>query len=138
MASEDFTKRVDDDRPGPPALATDGTRRVVPDQPLDGTRRVMGDEPPPSRIMPLGTLQPGHKLLDKYEVVETLNPHETERPGIFVCRDGDQKVVVKVAALRYPPKPELWEKLPLLDHPHVLKVFEVRESDGLYYEVQQY
>jgi serine/threonine protein kinase len=138
MATEDFTKRVDDERPGPPPLPLDGTRRVVPDQPLDGTRRVMGDEPPPSRVMPLGTLAPGHILLDQYEVVETLNPHETERPGIFVCRTPERKVVVKVAAQRYPPKPELWEKLPFLDHPNVLKVFEVRESNGLYYEVQQY
>ena len=138
MGAEDFTKRVDDDRPGPPSAAIDGTRRVVADQPLDGTRRVMGDEPPPSRLMPLGTLPPGHVLLDKYSVVETLNPHETERPGIFVCRDGDRKVVVKVAALRYPPKPDLWEKLPQLDHPNVLKVYEVRESGGFFYEVQEY
>lgn len=98
----------------------------------------MGDEPPPSRVMPLGTLTPGHILLDKYEVVDTLNPHETERPGIFVCRDGDRKVIVKVAALRYPPKTDLWELLPTLDHPNVLKVYEVRESGGLYYEVQEY
>ena len=137
MADDSSTRRVAEERH---VAVEDSTPRVERNQPTDGTRRVFGEQPmpPPSKVAVLGFLQPGHKLLDRFEVIETLHPHETERPGIFVCNDGERKVVVKIAPLQYPPKPELWVKLPELDHPNVLKVFETLESGGLYFEIQEY
>jgi len=122
-------------------LPSDGTRRVEEDRAPDGTRRVFGGAPDvgvPQRLAPLGFLQSGHILLGRYEVIDTLHPHETERPGIFVCKDGDRRIVVKVAPVLYPPKQELWQKLPTLDHPNVLKVYETLERGGLFYEIQEY
>lgn len=136
-ADESYTKRVVDE----PPLPGEDTLRVPRDLPYDGTRRVIVDEAPvePSeRIETLGYLEPGETILGEYEVVRTLSPHETERPGVFVCQKGSERVVVKVAALRFPPKQELWEKLSTFEHPNVLRVFQTKEADGLYYEIQEY
>jgi serine/threonine protein kinase len=134
MLSEDAPTKQVSQEPVP----SDATRRVPMDGPIDGTRRIITDEVLPEGINPLGYLQPGSMLLNAYEVVETLHPHETERAGIFVCRQGERTVVLKVAALLHPPKPELWDRLASLDHPNVLKVYETLQYQGLYYEIQEY
>lgn len=138
MASdESYTKRVVDE----PPLPGEDTLRVPRNLPYDQTRRVILDEPPleePERMATLGYLHAGETLLSRFEVVRTLSPHETERPGVFICRAGHETVVVKVAALRFPPKQELWDRLSTFEHPNVLRVFETREEGGLFYEVQEY
>ena len=117
---------------------SDRTRRVDL-RPADGTRRVMVDRPArPSQVVPIGFLSSGEVLLGQYEVLETIHPHETERAGVFICRDGKRQVVVKVAALDHPPKAELWDRLQGLEHPHILKVFQTFEKEGHFCEVQEY
>ena len=111
------------------------TRRID-DMGARGTLRIT-DEQARERGMPLGALPPGVLLCNAYTVERTLHPHETQRPGLFLCRGPEGRVVVKVAATRFPPKAELWQRLPFLHHPHILRTYQVLEVDDLYYEIQE-
>jgi serine/threonine protein kinase len=87
---------------------------------------------------PLGTLNAGATLCGDCTVAETLHPHESGRPGLYICDAPEGRVVVKVAALDFPPKAELWNRLPILQHPHVLRTFRIMEEGGFFYEVQEF
>ena len=140
MAEE--TKRIvaTDMHAQPASASAAHTRRVAENLP-PGTRRVAeipeGDAGTAERL-PLGVPAPGTVLCAQYRVERTLYPHESQRPGLFLCQGPEGAVVVKVAATLHPPKRDLWARLPSLRHPHVLRTYRVLEEEGFYYEVQEY
>lgn len=87
----------------------------------------------------LGMVPPGTILLGEYVVIATVHPHETTHPGLFRCvAHGVQDVMLKVAPSEHPPKPGLWEMLPELTHPNVVKTLKVVEDGGRFYEIQEF
>ena len=120
------------------------TRRVA-DIDTSATRRVSGADLPTSRVEtgqaalhPIGVLQPGAVLCGDCVVEQTLFAHESQRPGLYLCRAPEGQVIVKVAALNFPPRPELWHRLPLLVHPNVIRTYRILEENGYFFEVQEY
>lgn len=143
MANE--TRRVVFDENGEPI--TSGTEanktRRVEDIAASGTRRVPEEAPGGTtttrRPLPLGVLAAGMLLCGHCTVEETLQPHETQRPGLYLCDSSKYgQVIVKIYASNFPPKPELWPRLPFLRHPAVIHTFEVLEFEGHFYEIQEY
>jgi serine/threonine protein kinase len=114
-----------------------GTTRVSPDTLEPLTTRVSPFQPTASRL-PLGTVPPGEVLCGDCVVERTLHPHETQRPGLYLCRAPEGRVVVKVAPMQFPPRLALWERLPSLRHLAVLRTFRTVEEDGYFYDVQEY
>jgi hypothetical protein len=131
---------------GAPHGAVGATRRVGEDLAVATRRMTVGEDGTVrvewvhqgGRRLALGVLPPGTILCGDCRVEYTLYPHETERPGLYLCQAPEGHVVVKVYAANYPPKPELWEKLTQLDHPNVLTIYRTLDEDGFYYEVQEY
>lgn len=93
-----------------------------------------------SRGVLLAELAPGDTLCEEFEVVTVLRQHERARAGLFVCRDGSGAgdVLVKVSPPAHPPDRPLWERLPNLDHPNIVRTLRVIEFDGLFCDVQEY
>lgn len=147
----DETRRVilSDDGEAPPSCVPDApsqTRRVA-EIDTSGTMRVPEDDTavtapapllPGGQRPPLGTLMPGRVLCGDCTVVQTLQPHESQRPGLYLCSAPEGQVIVKVAATTFPPKLELWERLVYLLHPHVLRTYRTLEDEGFFFEVQEY
>lgn len=138
------TRRIDPEATNADhAKGTDATRRVEPSS-GSGTRRVAPTQARPGMVTttgpasPLGTLLPGAPLLKEYTVQQTICPHETQRPGIYLCAGPTGKVIIKVAAVNHPPKPELWDRLCGLKHPNLVQTLATTEYEGRYYEVQEY
>ncbi|HEX2950853.1 MAG TPA: protein kinase, partial [Armatimonadota bacterium] len=127
-AQNGSTKRVVEDlstrRVGDDISSTAGAAEVT-------SRR---DSPP----LPLGVLAPGSTICGDCIVIRTLYPHESQRPGLYLCQAPEGEVIVKVAATMFPPKPELWQRLTFLRHPNVLRTFRTLEQGGLYFDVQEY
>lgn len=90
------------------------------------------------RIMPLGALPARTELPGGCIVKETLNPHESQRPGLYLCSAAEGDVIVKIAPTEYSPRPDVWATLTKLRHPSVLRTYRTIESEGLYYEIQEY
>lgn len=138
--SDTVTRRVPADAGNRSAENTGpaGTRRVTD----DGRTAAAGSPPAATRArMPLGSLAVGHVLCGDCTVLDTIKPHETQQPGIYLCDAPEGKVIVKVAATLHPPKQELWSRLEHLNHPHVLRTFRTLHVDApneFYYEVQEY
>ncbi len=110
----------------------DHTYRVTEDDALDRGLDLDGQR------LPLGVLAPGTLLCGDCTVVRTLHAHETQRPGLYLCTAAEGDVVVKVYASQHPPRADLWQRLPALRHPNVLRVYRVVELNGFYYEIQEY
>lgn len=120
------------------------TRRVA-EIDTSATRRVEATDLPTSRtelaaaaLLPVGVLQPGAVLCGDCVVEQTLYAHESQRPGLYLCRAPEGQVIVKIAALNFPPRPELWQRLQFLNHPNILRTFRTIEENGYFYEVQEY
>jgi len=133
------TRRVEFDDNLPRA-----TRRVA-EIDTAATRRIEASDLPTSRtesqaaaLLPIGVLQSGAVLCGDCVVEKTLYPHETQRPGLYLCQAPEGQVIVKIAALNFPPRPELWHRLQFLNHPNILRTHRTIEENGYYYEVQEY
>ena len=85
----------------------------------------------------LGFVAPDTTICDDCVVIQTHHNHESARPGLYECQAPEGRVMVKVAATEFPPQRDLWDKLPHLRHPHVLKTFRVIEDEH-FYEVQEF
>lgn len=141
----DETRRVSyTDENGDALVNPTATRRVA-DHGASPTRRV--DDAPPTlrrdeesdgQRLPLGTLAPGTIFCGDYTVERTLHPHETQRPGLYLCQASQGRLIIKVAAPNFPPKAELWQRLTQLEHPHVLRTYRTFEENGYFFEVQEY
>lgn len=135
------TKRVEEQS----APGSSGTLRV-PELGASGTFRVpdaflrapLPSPPSHAARMPLGTLEPGSTICGDCKVLRTIHPHESQRPGLYLCQAPEGQVVVKVAAAQHPPKSELWSRLTQLRHHHVLRTFRTLEDKGFFCEVQEY
>ncbi|RYG58885.1 hypothetical protein EON80_26395, partial [bacterium] len=140
------TRRMDAPNPAPPpqAVPDDATRRMdlrpspafIGNQDDTATRRI-NEIPRPSTPhslapngRPLGMLRAGTVLCDDCVVVRTHHNHESERPGLFECRATEGNVMVKVAATEHPPQLDLWQKLPQLNHPNVIRTYRIRQEEG--------
>ena len=89
------------------------------------------------RQAPWGHLARGKILCEHYRVERTLRAHETQRAGLYLCHGPEGWVIVKVYAVAYPPKEELWQRLTELRHSNILHVYRTIEADGFYYEMQE-
>lgn len=135
---DDVTRRVD--------LGSSNVTRRVPVPSGTGTPDTGGVEPggflrpiiSGGRVMPLGALPEGTRLVGDAIVRATLSPHESQRPGLFLCTGAEGDVIVKVAPTDYRPRPDVWALLTELRHPSVLRTYRTIESDGLYFEIQEY
>ena len=146
------------------SLSTDTTRRVprggwlsaltlrVPrpakptaPTPDDATLRV-GEAPPVvplvapdgAPVLPLGVLAAGAVLCEDCTVNATIRPHETTRPGLFDCQSPQGRAMIKIAAAQHPPRRELWERLPSLRHPSLLKTYRVAMQGQFFCEIQEF
>lgn len=141
----DETRRVilsdENDTPPTETAALASTRRVAEIE-AAATFRVGDEEPGAPETAdehhPLGVLPPGRILCGDCRVEHTRQPHESQRPGLYLCTAPEGRVMVKVAATQYPPKAELWQKLVFLHHPHVLRTYRTIEEGGFFYEVQAF
>lgn len=86
----------------------------------------------------LGYLEPGTELFDNYQVEQTLQPHESRQPGLYLCTNPSGRLVLKVAAAESLPAPELWSKLAELRHPNILRIDRCYCPHGYHVEVQEY
>lgn len=118
------------------AQGQDATLRVGQDEEL------VLDAPPLEPIvlrqLPLGVLPPGAVICGDCVVRETIRPHETTRPGLYECDAPEGHVMVKIAAVEFPPREELWEKLPTLKYPSLLRTHRITRERGFYAEVQEF
>ena len=138
MAGDTFKVILDDEEPQRGANATQATRRVeLPDGNQQATRRVE-DESSVHSALTLGVLEPGARVCEDYIVERTLFPHESQRPGLYLCSSPRGQVIVKVYASKFPPKPELWNRLPYLHHEHILCIYKTLEEGGHFCEIQEY
>lgn len=126
-------------------VVDDRTRKIAP--PEDGgeegtgTRKLAMPAGPVTAgppAMPLGRLAPGHVLCGDCTVEQTIRPHESQQPGIYRCVAPEGDVIVKVAPAAHPPRSDVWEKLPELVHPNVLRTYRTTEEGGFFFEVQEY
>ncbi len=92
----------------------------------------------PGQVMPLGFLPAGYRLPDGFIVKETLAPHESQRPGLYLCSRNQYEVMVKIAPTDYMPRPDVWGRLADLKHPNIVRTFGTMVYAGLYIEVQEY
>ena len=113
--TEDPTLRVGEAPPAVPLVAPDG-----------------------APVLPLGTLKSGAVLCDDCIVNVTIRPHETTRPGLFDCDAPEGRAMIKIAAAQHPPRLELWERLPNLRHPSLLKTHRVAMEGEFYCEIQEF
>jgi serine/threonine protein kinase len=124
---------------------TDQTRRVGEDI----TKRVNDAELATRHIdaedyvnhgssLPLGVLAAGTIICDDYTVMKTVFPQESTRPGLYLCSSKTVDVMIKVAAMMFPPRQDLWEKLPDLAHPSIIDTYKAIQKDEYYYEIQEY
>ncbi len=105
------------------------------------TRVVRHDESPRTvgaHRFALGALPEGATLLGTFRVIKTFRAHETARPGVFLCEDQGQKVVVKVHPLDFPPPADVWTQIGQLQHPNVVRTLRQEVCEGLYCDVQPY
>ena len=154
MAALDSSLRTDTTRRVPrggllSALTLRVPRREKPVAPAsqDPTLRVGDAAAPPAvplvapdgaPVLPLGVLAPGALLCDDCFVNATVRPHETTRPGLFDCQAPQGRVMIKIAAAQHPPRRELWERLPALLHPALLKTYRVARQGEFFCEVQEF
>ncbi|MEI6520342.1 MAG: protein kinase [bacterium] len=124
---------------------TDQTRRIGEDI----TKRVNEEEMATRHIdaeeyanqtssLPLGVLAAGTVICGEYTVIKTVFPQESTRPGLYLCSSKTVDVMIKVAAMMFPPRQDLWEKLPQLSHPGIINTYNVIQQDEYYYEIQEY
>ncbi|WP_245667451.1 protein kinase domain-containing protein [Actinomadura macra] len=78
-------------------------------------------------------------LAERYEAVAEL-PVQGAESDLLLVRDagGTDEYVAKIFRRGYRADREVWEKLPTLDSPHVLRILETGHADGRDYEVTAY
>lgn len=126
----------EDEQPRVPTSTPPPTRRVDA-MDVSATRRV-SESCGEGRLLPLGIQEAGTLLCADCRVERTLYPHESQRPGLYLCAAKEGRVIVKVYATQFPPKPELWQRLPFLQHTNVIRTFRTFEENGYFFEVQEY
>ena len=129
------TRRADEQGPGPHhTIVADGGAL-----PRKTTKQAGDDRSPSTSGVLLSAVDPGVTLCGELTVVDVVRQHSRDRAGLFRCRAADgSDVLVKVAPPLHPPDPLLWQGLPELRHPNVVRTFRVVEQDGLYCDVQEY
>lgn len=104
--------------------------------PQDPTRQV-AQSSAADALFALGSLAEGALLCDRYKVVRTIRPHETTRPGVYLCNNAELgRVVVKIHPLDIPPDQTLWNMLLAIRHPSVVPILQTLHWHGLWVEVQ--
>lgn len=133
-----------------PTSAPDTDSAPIPDsEPVADATLIVGQAIPavpatapltvaPPRQLPLGVLAAGAVLCGDCVVRETVRPHETLLPGLYDCDAPEGRVMVKIAASEHPPRPELWERLPSLQHPALLRTHRVERERGFFAEIQAF
>ncbi|WP_231330265.1 serine/threonine-protein kinase [Actinomadura graeca] len=78
-------------------------------------------------------------LAERYEAVAEL-PVQGAESDLLLVREpgGADEYVVKIFRRGYRADREVWEKLPGLDSPHVLRILETGHADGRDYEITAY
>ena len=132
----------------PDSVTRDLVTRDAPSQnamPQDATLRVSEAAavvplvaPDGAPVLPLGILAAGAVLCGDCIVSATIRPHETTRPGLFDCQSPQGRAMIKIAAAQHPPRPELWERLPSLRHPALLKTHRVAMQGQFFCEIQEF
>ncbi|MFB4300700.1 protein kinase [Actinomadura sp. NTSP31] len=77
-------------------------------------------------------------LAERYRAVAELPVQGAESDLLLVRDEQGERFVVKVFRRGYHADRDVWEKLPALDSPHVLRILETGHADGRDYEVAAY
>lgn len=72
----------------------------------------------------------GTVLLDKYVVTDRL-PVTSSEANIYICEYDDEEYVAKIYNRKDAVKSEIVEKLKALDSPHVAKIYDTGEYEGM-------
>ena len=84
----------------------------------------------------------GTILLDKYVVTDRL-PVTGGEANIYICEYDDEEYIAKIYNRKDAVKSEIVEKLKALDSPHVAKIYDTGEYEGMsvtilpYYKIGQ-
>jgi serine/threonine protein kinase len=135
ISMEDKTSRVSPTDHVPLEQTADQTTRVKPGE--EATKRVAPGQTRDPRL-PLGVLDPGSILCEDCVVERTIFPHESQRPGVYLCHAPEGRVVVKIAPVDFPPRMELWQRLPTMRHPNLLRTYRVLSRDGHFFDVEEF
>ncbi|MEW2352509.1 serine/threonine-protein kinase [Spirillospora sp. NPDC029432] len=77
------------------------------------------------------------ELARRFEVVAEL-PVQGAESDLLLVRDRSGEYVVKLFRRGYHADREVWEKLPALGSPHVVRILETGQAEGRDYEVSEY
>lgn len=101
------------------------------------TRRDAGSQVPPPRPGASLVRLPG-VLAERFTVVSELPVQGAESDLLLVSDTGGTTYVVKIFRRGYGADREVWQKLPALESPHVVRILETGHADDRDYEVIEY
>ncbi|MCW2918323.1 MAG: serine/threonine protein kinase, partial [Actinomycetia bacterium] len=101
------------------------------------TRRDGGGQVPPPRSRESLVSLPG-ALAQRFTVVGELPVQGAESDLLLVEDAGGMAYVVKIFRRGYGADREVWQKLPALESPHVVRILETGHADDRDYEVIEY
>ncbi|GAB2812785.1 hypothetical protein GCM10022221_08050 [Actinocorallia aurea] len=76
-------------------------------------------------------------LAERFAVEDEL-PVQGAESDLLLVREGAGRYVVKIYRRGYRADPAVWEQLPRLRSPHVVRVLETGHADGRDYEIMEY
>jgi serine/threonine protein kinase/cytochrome c-type biogenesis protein CcmH/NrfF len=119
---------ADIERPSETRRDEFGTRR---DNAPDTTRRDSGPPAPSLVRLP-------DELADRFSLLGELPTQGAESDLLRVRDDDDSELVVKIFRRGFTADRSVWQKLPTLDSPHVVRILETGHAEGRDYEVIEY
>ncbi|ROO82847.1 serine/threonine protein kinase [Actinocorallia herbida] len=76
-------------------------------------------------------------LAGRFEVEDEL-PVQGAESDLLLVREGATRYVVKIYRRGYRADPAVWEQVPRLRSPHIVRVLETGHADGRDYEIMEY
>ena len=124
---------ADIERPSQTRRDESGTRRDAQrGGPADATRRDSGPAASPSLVR-LPT-----ELAERFSLLGELPTQGAESDLLHVRDAAETELVVKLFRRGFTADREVWQKLPTLDSPHVVRILETGHAEGRDYEVIEY
>ncbi len=85
----------------------------------------------------IGFIAAGDLLCDRFVVIRTIRPHETDHSGVYLCHDNQfGRVIVKVYPRNSEPDQALWQLLQTVRHPNLVPILYTIFWHDVWAEVQ--